>query len=77
MVFNALRGKKTLFPFGGIKPIEEDFDEDDLEGGIVLEGMANRIFKWCTDDWYDKADGNALVGLAIPEKVKKLTDYPK
>lgn len=77
LVFNALRGKKTLFPFGGIKPIEEDFDEDDLEGGIVLEGMANRIFKWCTDDWYDKADGNALVGLAIPEKVKKLTDYPK
>ncbi|MCC9044597.1 protein rep, partial [Myroides sp. M-43] len=76
LVFNALKGKRTYQAFGGIKAIEEEFDEDDLEGGIVLEGMANRIFKWCTDDWYDKEDGNALVGLAIPEKVKKLTDYP-
>ncbi|MEK6495497.1 protein rep [Myroides odoratimimus] len=77
LVFNALKGKRTYQAFGGIKAIEEEFDEDDLEGGIVLEGMANRIFKWCTDDWYDKADGNALVGLKIPEKVKKLTNYPK
>ncbi|MDM1514470.1 protein rep [Myroides odoratimimus] len=77
LVFNALRGKRTYQAFGGIKAIEEDFDEDDLTDAIVLEGMANRIFKWCTDDWYDKESGNALVGLAIPEKVKKLTDYPK
>lgn len=77
LVFNALKGKRTYQAFGGIKAIEEEFDEDDLEGGIVLDGMANRIFRWCTDDWYDKADGNALVGLSIPEKVKKLTDYPK
>lgn len=76
LVFNALRGKKTIFPFGGIKPIEEDFNEDDLKDGVVLDGMANRIFKWCVDDWYDKSTGNALVGLVIPEKVKKMTDYP-
>ncbi|MCS7475152.1 protein rep [Myroides odoratimimus] len=77
LVFNALRGKKTIFPFGGIKPIEEDFNEEDLTDSIVLEGMANRIFKWCIDDWYDKGSGDALVGLAIPEKVKKMTDYPE
>ncbi|MGL4584588.1 MAG: protein rep, partial [Flavobacterium sp.] len=61
LVFNALRGKRTYQAFGGIKAIEEDFDEDDLTDAIVLEGMANRIFKWCTDDWYDKESGNALV----------------
>ncbi|MDM1373828.1 hypothetical protein [Myroides marinus] len=77
ILFNALRGKMTLYPFGGIKPIEEDFSEEDLKEGVTLEGMANCIFKWCTDDWYDKENGNALVGLVIPEKVKKLTDYPK
>lgn len=77
LVFNALRGKKILFPFGGIKAIEEDFDEDDLTNGIVLEGMANRIFKWCTDDWYDTKDGQALIGLAIPEKVKNMANYPE
>lgn len=76
LVFNALRGKMTLYPFGGIKPIEEDFREEDLKEGITLEGMANRVFKWCTDDWYDKGSGDALVGLAIPEKVKNMVDYP-
>ena len=38
--------------------------------------MVNRTFKWCTHDWFDKATGDALVGLAIPDKVKKMVDYP-
>lgn len=76
LVFNALRGKRTYQAFGGIRAIEEDFSEEDLKDSIVLEGMANRVFKWCVDDWYDKGTGDALVGLAIPEKVKKMIDYP-
>ena len=76
-VFNALRGKRTYQAFGGIKAIEEDFDEDDLTNGIVLEGMANRVFKWVQNDWFDKGTGEALVGLAIPSKVKALTHYPE
>lgn len=77
IVFNALKGKRTYQAFGGIRAIEEDFDENELTDSIVLEGMANRIFKWCVDDWFDKTSGEALVGLAIPDKVKKLVDYPK
>lgn len=77
LVFNALRGKRTYQAFGGIKAVEEDFNEDDLTGAVVLEGMANRIFKWCTDDWYDKSTGEGLIGLEIPEKVKNMVDYPK
>lgn len=77
LVFSALRGKRTYQAFGGIKAIEEDFNEEDLTNGIVLEGMYNKIFKWCVDDWYEKGSGEALVGLGIPEKVKNMVDYPE
>lgn len=77
LVFRALKGKKTLFPFGGVKSVSEDFTDEDLKNGIKLEGRPNEIFKWCTDDWYGRKEGLALVGLPIPEKVKKLTSYPK
>lgn len=77
LVFSALRGKRTYQAFGGIKAIEEDFNEEDLTNGIVLEGMYNKIFKWCVDDWYEKGSGEALVGLGIPKKVKNMVDYPE
>lgn len=77
LVFRALKGKRTIQAFGGIKSISEDFTEDDLTNGITLEGRPNEIFKWCVDDWYGRKEGEALVGLAIPEKVKNLTNYPK
>ena len=77
LVFNALRAKRTYQAFGGVKAVEEDFEEDDLTGAVMLEGMANRIFKWCTDDWYDNSTGEGLVGLVIPDKVKNMVDYPK
>lgn len=75
LVFSALRGKRTYQAFGGIKAIEENFSDDDLTNAIVLEGMYNKIFKWCVDDWYEKGSGEALVGLAIPSKVKNMIDY--
>lgn len=75
LVFRALKGKRTIQAFGGVKSVSEDFTEDDLTNGIVLEGRANEIFKWCMDDWFGNRDGEAIVGLAIPEKVKKLTHY--
>lgn len=77
LVFSALRGKRTYQAFGGIRAIEEDFTDDDLTNAIVLDGMYNRVFKWCVDDWYDKASGEGLVGLVIPEKVKNMVDYPE
>ncbi|MCG8883964.1 protein rep [Tenacibaculum finnmarkense] len=76
IVFNALRGKRTYQAFGGIKAIEEDFKDDDLKNGIILEGMSNRVFKWIEDDWYDKVTGEGIVGLPIPEKVKNMISYP-
>ncbi|WP_286432958.1 protein rep [Myroides odoratimimus] len=77
LVFRALKGKRTIQAFGGIKSISEDFSDEDLKNGITLEGRPNEILKWCMDDWYGNKEGEALVGLAIPEKVKNLTNYPK
>jgi hypothetical protein len=74
-VFRALRNKKTIQAFGGIKMIEEEFTDEELESQLYSD-LANRIFKWVTDDWYDKSDGTALVNLAIPSKVKNMVDYP-
>lgn len=77
LVFQALRRKRTYQAFGGIKKIEEDFTEDDLKNGIILEGYPLRTFTWVTSDWYDKETGGALLNLSIPDKVKDLTNYPK
>lgn len=75
LVFRALKGKRTIQAFGGVKSILEDSTEEDLTNGLVLEGRPNEIFKWCMDDWYGSKEGEALVGLAIPDKVKKMTNY--
>lgn len=77
IVFQAMRGKRTYQAFGGIKKIEEDFTEDDLKNGIILEDYPDKIFTWVTSDWYDKETGEALINLSIPDKVKDLTNYPQ
>lgn len=77
IVFNAMRGKRTYQAFGGIKKIEEEFTDDDLKNGIILENMPNKIFKWVHSDWYDKETGEALVNLSIPIKVQNMTSYPQ
>jgi len=72
VVFSALRNKRTFQCFGGINQIKEDFDEAELVNGIILEGQANEIYKWCDDDWYRKSDGLGLVNKAIPNKIKEM-----
>jgi len=68
--------KNNIQAFGGIKMIEEDFVDEDLESQLYSE-LANKIFKWCEDDWYEKNEGFALVNLPIPKKVKNLVEYPE
>lgn len=75
-VFNALRGKRTIQAFGGIRAIEEDFEDEDLQNDITIDKI-NSAFKWMKDDWYDKDTGEALVGLAIVKRVQNMVAYPK
>jgi Replication protein len=76
LVFTALRGKRTYQAFGGIKAIDENFKDEDLNTGITLVGHANKIFIWCIKDWYDKFSGLGIVGKEIPKKVKNMVEYP-
>ena len=76
LVFKTLRNKRTIQSFG-LTSIDEDFTDEDLHNPIILEGMANSIFKWCQNDWYDKNTGLALIGKEIPNRVKELVSYPE
>jgi hypothetical protein len=71
-VFCALRNKRTYQCFGGIRQIQEDFDENELVNGITLEGQANEIYVWCDEDWFRKSDGLGLVNKPIPDRVKDM-----
>lgn len=65
-----------MFPFGGIKPIKEDFEDEDLRASLeVPKGLENSFFKWKRNDWYRKLDSLALVGLPIPDwALKQVSD---
>jgi hypothetical protein len=77
VVFRALRGKRTYQPFGGLKAVKEDFEDEDLHNEVVLEDNINSIYKWVSNDWYEKTTGEALIGIEIPDKVKKMAGYPE
>lgn len=75
-VFEALRGKRTYSAFGGIRMIKEDFEDEDLKNELVLEDSTPGVYKWISEDWFNKATGEALVGLLIPKKVRRMVKYP-
>lgn len=77
LVFNALRAKRTFSAFGGIKKIEEEFNEEDLKANVILENQIEQVFKWVGSDWFNKETGEALINIPIPQKVKDLTNYPE
>lgn len=72
VIFQALRGKRTFQPFGGMKPISEDIDEEELEANILIS--ADSIFKWITDDWVNLETGECLTGFKPSDSLKRLID---
>ena len=77
LVFNALRNKRTFSAFGGLKKVEEEFNEEDLKANVILENQIEQVFKWVGSDWFNKETGEALINIPIPQKVKDLTNYPE
>lgn len=71
LIFTALKGKRTFQTFGGLKAISEDL-EDELMSQEIDLGTETKIYKWNLDDWFNIIEGEALVGIPIPEKVKNL-----
>jgi hypothetical protein len=76
LVFNVLRGKRIFSAFGGLRKIEEEFEDEDLKANIILENQIEQVYKWVGSDWFNKETGEALINIPIPEKVKKMVKYP-
>lgn len=72
IIFQALRGKRTFQPFGGLKAVSEDIDEEELEANILIS--ADSIFKWITDDWVNLETGECLTGFKPSDSLKRLID---
>lgn len=72
VIFQALRGKRTFQPFGGLKPVSEDIVEEELEANILIS--ADSIFKWIMDDWVNLETGECLTGFKPSDSLKRLID---
>lgn len=72
IIFQALRGKRTFQPFGGMKAVSEDIVEEELEANILIS--ADSIFKWITDDWVNLETGECLTGFKPSDSLKRLID---
>ena len=72
IIFQALRGKRTFQPFGGLKAVSEEIDEEELEANILIS--ADSIFKWIMDDWVNLETGECLTGFKPSDSLKRLID---
>ena len=67
VIFTAMKGKRTIQPFGGIKKVTEDVEDIQAED-IDFKPNQNILWQW-NDDYYDwiSEDGEVLSGY-IPSK---------
>lgn len=72
VIFQFMKGKRVFQPFGDLHPVEEDFEDEDLDGQML--GRLNSIWQWCTSesDWYEVNDGDGLTGYVPSEGFKRL-----
>lgn len=76
VIFEFMRGQRVFQPFGSLKPVAEDFDEDELMADIEIE-RANSIWQWAVSDWYDIDTGEALTGYVPADSIVELLDNPE
>ena len=72
VVFSTLRGTRVYQPFGGIKAVREEIDEDELIAGESSEEYM-QLWRWMTDVGYVNEDGEILTGeYQLPSWVETL-----
>lgn len=76
VIFEFMRGQQVFKPFGSLKPIAEDFEDEDLTADIDIE-RANSIWQWATSDWYDIDTGEALTGYVPAGSLIELLERPE
>ena len=55
-----MRGKRVFQPFGDLHPVEEDFEDKELDAQEL--DRANTIWQWVSSDWYEISTGEAMTG---------------
>lgn len=75
VIFQAMRRKRTLQPFGGIKAVKEDIDAEDLDAVIETDEAIERAYVWYDHDWYCVDSGEALSGY-MPAKDNEVKEDP-
>lgn len=72
VVFSTLKGTRVYQPFGAIKAIREEIDDDELIAGESSEEYM-QLWRWMTDVGYVNEDGEILTGdYKLPQWVETL-----
>ena len=72
VVFSTLKGTRVYQPFGAIKAIREEIDDDELIAGESSEEYM-QLWRWMTDVGYVNEDGEILTGeYHLPSWVETL-----
>ena len=71
VIFEFMKGQRVFQPFGSLRPVEEDFEDDELEADLDIE-QANSLWEWAVSDWYNIETGEALTGYEPAEKLVDL-----
>lgn len=72
VVFRALSGKRIFQPFGGLKMVSEDIDEE-----VALEAVrdiAPQTYEWVGIDWYGLEYGDGLTGYKPDDELVRWLD---
>ena len=76
VIFEFMRGQQVFKPFGSLRPVKEDFEEEDLTSDLTID-EANSLWEWVISDWYNIETGESLTGYEPAEKLKDLLEHSK
>lgn len=72
VIFTTLKGTRVYQPFGGIKAVREEIDEEQLISEESSEEYM-QLWRWMTDVGYVNEDGEILTGdYELPSSIKML-----
>lgn len=71
VIFEFMKGQQVFKPFGSLKPVYEDFGDDELVAELDIE-QANSIWRWATSDWFNIDTGELLSGYEPASKLVEL-----
>lgn len=74
VIFEFMKGQRVFQPFGSLRPVEEDFEDEDLEADLDIE-QANSIWRWSVSDWYNIETGELLSGYEPASRLVDLLEH--